>query len=115
MIRRGQIPETIGQRLRLTMDALGLRPVDVQTLTGFTSSRLSNYTSDRSAPPPRGSGAKLCKALGINSAWLYDGDIDALAHHVAMRIENLLDEGWTSPGPRKGIGRPPMSSRQRKR
>lgn len=113
MPRRGAVPKTVGHRLVLTREALGLQPVEVRRRTGFSSSRLANYETNRYVPSARDAGPKLIKALGINASWLYEGNLELLPHHIAVKIQSLLEDGWAPPERHQRLGRPPMKRRQR--
>ena len=80
--------EVTALRVKITREALGLKPVDICRATGITPSQYSNYESGVSRPNIEDA-IRYSEALGISLDWLYKGDPSKLPLDIANRIRDI--------------------------
>lgn len=75
-------------RVKITREALGLKPVDICRATGITASQYSNYESGVSRPNIEDA-IRYSEVLGISLDWLYKGDPSKLPLDIANRVREI--------------------------
>lgn len=75
--------------------------------TGYTSPRISGYTSGRRRIMPDVA-VVLGNAIGFNSLWLYHANLEMgiTSLDLKEKIKEKLESGWRTPPPNVKRGRP---------
>lgn len=77
--------QEIARRMKVTREALGLRPVDICRLTGIAANSYSQYESGARRINLEDA-IRLVHALNLSLDWLYFGDPKGLSFEVGAKI-----------------------------
>ena len=86
----------VGQRLEMSIAAMGNKPAEIARLLGITQQRLSNYITG-SRPLDIAIAIQLCQRFGLTLDWLYIGDMAGLRFDLAQRMKPTGGEGDPAP------------------
>lgn len=90
-------PAEIGERLRITREALGLTGTEFAKDAGVLQNGYSQYeTGIRRLTLPAAN--RLCERHGLTMDWLFRGDVSTLPHVLASKIAAQLG-GHSAPPP----------------
>lgn len=80
----------IGERLRLTREALRKSQTEFAKLAGINLSAYNQYELGKKRPSPE-TVAHLCDTYSLTSDWVYFGEIDNLPYALAKAIQALRE------------------------
>ena len=80
--------EAVGERLRLSRQALGLSQVDFAQRAGIAANTYNQYERGRKLPSIANANA-LCDAHGLTLDWLFRDDASNLAYKLASAIQAI--------------------------
>lgn len=83
--------EATARRIKITREALRLRPVDISRATGITRPQYANYEAGLSRPNIEDA-IRFSETFGISLDWIYKGDASKLPLDVADRIRKIVSE-----------------------
>lgn len=84
--------EQIGERLRLTREALRKTQTEFAKLAGINLSAYNQYEQGKKRPSPE-TVALLCDTYDLTADWVYFGEIDNLRYALAKAIQALREAG----------------------
>ncbi|MET3481582.1 helix-turn-helix transcriptional regulator [Methylobacterium sp. 1973] len=84
--------EAIGHRLRLTREALGLSLTEFATKAGMSKTRYENFEAGRNLIKPDlvAQIIRAFPAAKLDFNWVYHGDMNGIAHDLAVRISETM-------------------------
>jgi len=82
----------IGERLRLSREALRKSQTEFARDAGINLSAYNQYELGKKRPSPE-TVALICDAYNLTADWIYFGQIDTLTYGIARAIAALRDVG----------------------
>jgi transcriptional regulator with XRE-family HTH domain len=80
--------KAIGERLRITRDAMGLTQTAFRRAAELSPSTYNQFEKGGTRPSID-SALALCDAHGLSLDWIYRGDMRSLRHELAQAIKTL--------------------------
>jgi len=80
--------EGVGERLRITREALGLAQSEFAERCGLARNTYNQYEQGKNIPRIE-NGIAICEAFGLSLDWIYRGDPSSLPYKTADAIKAI--------------------------